>query len=126
MLQNMERLLETRNNREQKAGDFGAMCVYPFYGRADGAYRKSSQPFYYHNGASWPYLSAMYAYAKRKYGMEYRYALESWFEYNVNRGNYTPVEFFSPPQKDGSLLQAWCGAVAFVMDEALSLDFWNE
>ena len=68
----------------------------------------------------------MYAHAKRKYGMEYRYALESWFDYNTQRGNYTPVEFFSPPQKDGSLLQAWCGAVAFVMDEALSLSFYEK
>ena len=111
---------------EQRAGDFGVMCVYPFYSRVDGAKNKSSQPYYYHNGANWPYLCAMYAVAKRKYGMEYRYALESWFDYNVKRGNYTPVEFFSPPQKDGSLLQAWAGAVAFVMDEDLSLDFWND
>lgn len=126
MLERMEAVLETKNNAEQKAGDFGVMCVYPFYGRVDSAYRKSSQPYYYHNGANWPYLCAMYAHAKRKYGMEYRYALESWFDYNTQRGNYTPVEFFSPPQKDGSLLQAWCGAVAFVMDEALSLSFYEK
>ena len=126
MLKNMERILETKNNTEQRAGDFGVMCVYPFYSRADGARNKSSQPYYYHNGANWPYLCAMYAAAKRKYGLEYHYALESWFDYNVKRGNYTPVEFFSPPQKDGSLLQAWAGAVAFVMDEDLSFDFWND
>lgn len=125
MLKNMEALLETKNNHAQKAGDWGVMCVYPFYSRFDSARNKSAQPYYYHNGANWPYLSAMYAAAKRKYGMEYRYALESWFDYNVARGNYTPVEFFSPPQKDGSLLQAWSGVAAFVMDEELSREFWD-
>ena len=125
MLKNMEALLETRNNKAQKAGDYGVMCVYPFYSRADGARNKSAQPYYYHNGGNWPYLSAMYAAAKRKHGMEYRYALESWFDYNVERGNYTPVEFFSPPQKDGSLLQAWSGVAAFVMDEEISRGFWD-
>ncbi len=125
MLKNMENILETRNNAEQKAGDYGVMCVYPFYSCADEARNKSNQPYYYHNGGNWPYLSAMYAAAKRKYGMEYRYALESWFDYNVRRGNYTPVEFFAPPHKDGSLLQAWSGAAAFVMDEELSLSFWD-
>ena len=125
MLENMESILETRNNKEQKAGDYGVMCVYPFYSGADSTRNKSAKPYYYHNGANWPYLSAMYAAAKRKYGMEYRYALESWFDYNVARGNYTPVEFFSPPHKDGSLLQAWSGTAAFVMDEEISRDFWK-
>ena len=125
MLENMESILETRNNKEQKAGDYGVMCVYPFYSGADSTRNKSAKPYYYHNGANWPYLSAMYAAAKRKYGMEYRYALESWFDYNVARGNYTPVEFFSPPHKDGSLLQAWSGTAAFVMDEEISRDFWE-
>lgn len=125
MLENMERILETRNNKEQKAGDYGVMCVYPFYSGADRTRNKSAKPYYYHNGANWPYLSAMYAWAKRKYGMEYRYALESWFDYNVEKGNYTPVEFFAPPHKDGSLLQAWSGTAAFVMDEEISRGFWE-
>lgn len=125
MLKNMENILESKNNNRQKAGSYGVMCVYPFYSRRDGARDKSSQPYYYHNGANWPYLSAMYAAAKRKFGMEYRYALESWFDYNVKRGNYTPIEFFSPPQPGGSLLQAWSGAAAFVMDEEISNNFWD-
>lgn len=125
MLKNMEALLETKNNKEQKAGDYGVMCVYPFYKGVQSACHKSAQPYYYHNGGNWPYWSAIYAYAKRKFGMEYRYALESWFDYNVKKGNYTPVEFFSPPQKDGSLLQAWSGVAAFVLDEELSLGFWE-
>lgn len=125
MLKNMEALLETRNNTEQKAGDYGVMCVYPFYKNIQSTCHKSAQPYYYHNGANWPYWSAVYAYAKRKFGMEYHYALESWFDYNVKRGNYTPIEFFSPPQADGSLLQAWSGAAAFVLDEELSMHFWD-
>lgn len=125
MLKNMERLLECRNNKDIKVKDFGVLCVYPFYSRAYSAYNKSSQPYNYHNGANWPYLSAMYAYAKRKYGMEYKYALECWFAQNLENDNYTPVEFYSPACPDGSLLQAWGGAVAFVMDEDLSLNFWD-
>jgi len=126
MLKNMELILETRNNQEVPMEDFGVMCVYPPYSRVDSAYNKSSQPYNYHNGANWPYLSAIYAYAKRKYGMEYKYALGSWFEQNLEKDNYTPVEYYSPVCPDGSLLQAWAGATAFVMDEELSLTFWDE
>ncbi len=117
VLENMINILETRNNRSQKAGDYGVMCVYPFYKRFDGATNKSAQTYYYHNGANWPYLSAIYAYALYLYGYDYEYALYSWFEYNVAKGNYTPIEFFSPCRNDGSLLQAWSGVGSFVMDE---------
>ncbi len=124
MLKNMERILETRNNHEQKAGDYGVMCVYPFYADIYGIYNKSSQPYFYHNGGNWPYQSAMYAYAKKKFGMEYEYALCSWFDYNVAKGNYTPIEFYSSVQPDGSLLQAWSGVAAFVLfDEKCT--FWD-
>ena len=125
MLKNMELLLESKNNSAVKCNDFGVMSVYPFYMGAKAACNKSTQPYNYHNGANWPYLSAMYAYAKRKYGMEYKHALESWFEYNIDKGNYTPIEYFSPLCEDGSLLQAWSSAAAFVLDEKLSLDFWD-
>lgn len=126
MLTNMEKLLESRSNKDIKVKDFGVLCVYPLYSRADSAYKKASQPYNYHNGANWPYLSAIYACAKRKYGMEYKYALESWFEQNIENGNYTPVEYYSPVCEDGSLLQGWCGAAAFVLDEELSRNFWDE
>ena len=125
MLKNMELLLECKNNPAIKCKDFGVMSVYPFYVGAKAACNKSTQPYNYHNGANWPYLSAMYAYAKRKYGMEYKHALESWFEYNIDKGNYTPIEYFSPLCEDGSLLQAWSSAAAFVLDEKLSLNFWD-
>ena len=123
MLSTMERLLESQNNGIPRP--FGCMCVYPFYSRLESAYHKSSQSFNYHNGANWPYLTAMYAWAKRKYGMDYRYLLKQWFEYNLNKGNYTPIEYFYPYCADGYLLQAWSGDTAFVLDEALSLHFWD-
>ncbi|MBQ8429545.1 MAG: hypothetical protein IJX30_05575 [Clostridia bacterium] len=116
MFDAMEKLLETKNNHLQQAGDYGIMCVYPFYKRTSAAYFKSSQDYEYHNGANWPYWSAIYAYAKYLAGREYRYALESWFSYNLERGIFTPVEYFSPCRKSGSTLQAWSGIAAFVFD----------
>lgn len=115
VLANMERMLESANNKEQKAGDFGVFSVYPFYRYPEAVVAKSSLPYYYHNGGDWPYWSALYAYAKRKYGMEYRYPLTRWFEYNIAKKNYTPIEFFSPFHKDGSLLQGWSSTGAFVL-----------
>lgn len=115
MLSAMERLLETKNNSEQGAGDWGTMCVYPFYKNAEHIVQKSSLPYYYHNGGDWPYLSCMYAYAKLMYGMDYMYPLTRWFEYNIRQGNYTPIEFFSPVHPKGSLLQAWSSTGAFVL-----------
>ncbi len=115
VLANMEKYLETRNNKEQGMGDWGTMSVYPYYKRAWDIVQKSSLPAYYHNGGDWPYLSNVYAYAKLMYGMDYKYPLLRWFEYNVEKGNYTPVEFYSPIHPDGSLLQAWSSTGAFVM-----------
>ena len=67
----------------------------------------------------------MYAYAKMIYGMEWRYPLASWFSYNVEKGFYTPVEYFSPCCKTGSELQAWSGAAAFVFDQAGKKNFFE-
>ena len=116
MFDAMEQLLETKNNHLQQAGDYGVMCVYPFYKRISAAYYKSANDYEYHNGGNWPYWSAIYAYAKHLAGREYRYALESWFSYNLERGIFTPIEYFSPCRKVGSTLQAWSGAAAFVFD----------
>lgn len=115
MLSCMERMLESRSNTEQKAGDFGVLSVYPFYKYAEDVVAKSSYPYYYHNGGDWPYWSAAYAYAKRQHGMDYMYPLTRWFEYNVAKKNFTPIEFFSPFHKDGSLLQGWSSLGAFVL-----------
>ena len=47
--------------------------------------------------------------------MDYMYPLTRWFTYNIEKGNYNPIEFFNPLQKDGSLLQAWSSTGAFVL-----------
>lgn len=113
LLKNMESLLESKNNALQSAGDFGVLSVYPFYKDAAATVQKSSLPYYYHNGGDWPYLSNMYAYAKYVNGMDGTYPLTRWFAYNLDKGNFTPVEFFSPFHPDGSLLQAWSATGAF-------------
>ena len=116
MLTAMENWLETKNNHLQQAGDYGVMCVYPFYKGIGSTYWKSSQDYEYHNGGNWPYWAAIYAYAKYLAGREYRYPLESWFSYNLDKGIFTPIEYFAPCRKSGSTLQAWSGAAAFVFD----------
>ncbi len=115
MLKSMQQLLESKNNKEQCAGDFGTLSVYPFYKNTEDIVQKSSLPYYYHNGGDWPYLSCVYAYAKLMRGMDYMYPLTRWFEYNAEKGNYTPIEFFSPIHPDGSMLQAWSSTGAFVL-----------
>lgn len=125
MLTAMENILETKNNHEQQAGDYGVMCVYPFYKKITSTCIKSSQDYEYHNGANWPYWSAIYAYAKYLAGKDYKYPLESWFSYNLNKGKFTPVEYFSPCRNTGSTLQAWSGVAAFVFDFIGKPSFFN-
>jgi len=125
VLDNMERILETRNNTSQKGGDYGVMCVYPPY-KKQAASHKSMRPYDYHNGANWCYLSAMYAYAKYLYGRDHSYPLLSCFSYNVARGNYTLVEYFSPCCKTGSPLQGWSAAIAFVYENIGKPSFFKE
>ena len=115
LLENCERMLDSRNNPAVEP--FGMFCVYPLYKSIKGAVNKSATPFNYHNGADWPYWSAMLAYAYKMYGFEYEFALKNWFTYNLKNGNYTPVEYFSPYCKDGSLLQAWSSVAAFVYND---------
>lgn len=124
ILENAEMLLDTRKNKIGDVGDFGIMSVHPLYRGITSAYRKSTQPFDYHNGANWPYLSAVYAYAQSLHGREWKYALLSWFDYNVKKGNYTPIEYFSPCCEDGSLLQAWSSLGAFVLDNVGKTSFF--
>ena len=123
LLESCERLLDSRNNPDGEP--FGMFCVYPLYKSLKGAVNKSATPFNYHNGSDWPYLSAMLAYAYKMYGFEYEFALKNWFTYNLKNGNYTPVEYFSPYCKDGSLLQAWSSAVAFVYNDT-DMSFFND
>ena len=118
VLSAMERLLETQNNKEQEGGAFGVMCVYPPYSLPRAACHKSSRLFDYHNGANWCYLTAMYAYAKSLFGMDWRTPLLSTFRYMTEHGYFTPIEYFSPCCPAGSALQAWSAAMAFAFDRA--------
>ena len=116
LLDNVSALLESKNNKTQRAGDFGVMSVFPFYKGVDRYHNKSSQDYEYHNGAVWPYLSALVAYAEARNGRDYTYALTSSFDWNIAKGNYTPIEYYSPIRPDGSLLQAWSSDAAWVYD----------
>ena len=114
MLANMEAMLETRNN--DRFGDFGTLCVYPPYASAARLVEKSADPLRYHNGADWPYLSALYAFAKKIHGMDDRYPLMRWYEIGLLQGFATPVEYFSPCYPAGGMLQGWSAFSAFVLD----------
>lgn len=74
-LKNMESILESKNNASQLFGDWGVLCVYPFYQYKEHLVEKSSNDYVYHNGSDWPYLSALYAGVKKQYGLSYEYPL---------------------------------------------------
>ena len=114
LLDRMESLLETKNNAAQGGGDYGVMCVYPPYRVPRGTCHKSAHPYDYHNGANWCYLTAMYACAKQLCGRDWKSPILSTFRYYVTRGQYTPVEYFSPCCEWGSPLQGWSAALALV------------
>ena len=118
ILDAMEQLLETKNNAEQGGGDYGVMCVYPPYKVPRATCHKSAHPYDYHNGANWCYLTAMYACAKLLCGRDWRAPILSTFRYYVSRGQYTPVEYFSPACEWGSPLQGWSAALALVYQRA--------
>ncbi len=124
LLDSCQRLLDSRSNPDVE--DFGILSVYPLYSGISSASKKSSRPMDYHNGADWPYWSAMYAYALKSCGREYEYPLTRWFDYNAQKGNYTPIEYYSPYCRDGSLLQGWSGAAAFVYADPECTFFQNK
>ena len=115
ILSKMESMLESKNNAEQKAGDFGTMCVYPFYKHKEHVILKSTLDYNYHNGSDWPYLSGLYAYTKMINDFSFEYPLTRWFTYTIDRDIFTPVEFFSVFHPSGSRLQAWSSMSAFAM-----------
>ena len=125
VLDNMESLLESKNNSEQGGGDFGVMCVYPPYKLPKSTCHKSSRLYDYHNGANWCYLTAMYAYAKSLYGRDWRSPLLSTFRYMTQNGHYTPLEYFSPACPAGSALQGWSAAIAFVWQHVGENNFFE-
>lgn len=123
MLASCQKMLESRNNPEVE--DFGILCVYPPYEKLYASFGRSAKPFEYHNGSCWPYWAGMYAYALKMYGMDYEYALTRWFTYNIEKNNFTPIEYYSPYCADGALLQAWSSTAAFVYYD-VNCDFFND
>ena len=117
LLDNVSKLLETRNNQKTRLGDFGVVSVYPPYRGIDRCFNKSLKIYECHNGAVWPYWSALVAYAQQMHGRDHTYALISPFDWNVGkRGNYTPVEYYSPSVPDGAPLHAASSIAAWVYD----------
>ena len=126
LLDNVSKLLETQNNPGTGLGDFGVISVYPPYHGIDRCLSRSREPYVRHNGAVWPYWSALVAYAEALNGRDCSYALTSPFDWNVNkRGNYTPVQCYSPNTPDGTPLHAAGSVVAFVYDW-MGEDFFKE
>ncbi len=108
----MERMLETKNNKEQKFEDWGVMSVWPFFKSKKHLFSKSVFPYRYHNGSDWPYLSSIYALVKKREGMDYKYPLTRWWEYSLEKGWINPVEYYSPIYARGSLNQGWSSMAA--------------
>jgi len=110
------RQLQTRTNTNQPYGDWGVMCVYPPYRRREDLFSISAQPYRYHNGADWPYWDAVYAEVlARDEDPDWRYVLSRWWEYSLERGWLTPVEYFSPAYPVGGRLQGWSAMAAAVL-----------
>jgi len=95
--------------------DFGVRCVYPFYKYQSHLVEKSAFPTRYHNGSDWPYLDGLYALALMRHGFDANHALTRWFDYSLEQGWYTPVEYYSPVYGNGSFLQAWSSTAAYAM-----------
>ena len=125
LLDNVSALLETRNNDSQKGGDYGVMCVYPFYRGADRCYNRSAEDYSCQNGGVWPFWSALVAYAQTMHGRDCTYALTSSFGWSVKHGYYTPIECYSPIRSDGAPLHARNSVAAFVYDW-MDRDFFGE
>ena len=125
ILDNVSKLLETRNNRIKRLGDFGVLSVFPCYRGADRSFSRSQQPYCFHNGAAWPYWSALVAYAFLMNGRDYTYALTSSFVWNLKAGNYTPNACYSPLFSVKMPLHARSSDAAFVYDWQNG-DFFDE
>ncbi len=111
-----KRVLETRNNRKQPYGDWGVMANYPPYQPTTRRRGKSLFAYRYHNGSDWPYLDGIYAEALLARGdLGWRYPLTRWFEYGLERGWPTPVEYYAPPWGRGSPLNGWSAMPAAAM-----------
>lgn len=117
MLERMENILESKNNKDHPFGSFGTFSVFPPYQYKEHLVEKSSYPYYYHNGSDWPYFSSIYALTKFKNDMEYEYSLFQWFHTMIEEGHYTPIEFYTPTYPVGGMLQGWSGVGAYTLQQ---------
>jgi glycogen debranching enzyme len=100
--------LFTKNNNNQKFGDWGIMSVWPFYKYREDLKFKSAFPYRYHNGSDWPYWDGIIAkILLDKSDPDWMYPLLRSWKYSLSKGWYLPVEYYSPPFGRGGLLQAW-------------------
>jgi len=109
------------NCRKLLEADFGVRCVAPLYKYQHHLVEKSAFPTRYHNGSDWPYLDGLYALALMKHGFDASHALTRWFDYSLEQGWYTPVEYYSPAYGKGSLLQAWSSTAAYALQKGWHL-----
>lgn len=117
------RRLQTRFNEEQPFGDWGVMCVFPLYSHQEDLFGKSADPYRYHNGADWPYWDGVYGAVLREWEDEDAdYVLTRWWEYSLERGWLTPVEYYSPAYPEGGMLQGWSSMPAAAL---LPSDVWT-
>ncbi|MDW7992039.1 MAG: GH116 family glycosyl hydrolase [Anaerolineae bacterium] len=117
------RRLQTRHNEEQPFGDWGVMCVFPPYRYPEDLFGKSADPYRYHNGADWPYWDGVYgAVLREREDPDADYVLTRWWEYGLERGWLTPVEYYSPAYPEGGMLQGWSSMPAAAL---LPPDLWT-
>jgi hypothetical protein len=110
------RQLQTRYNRRQPYGDWGVMCVFPPYREPRDLFSISADPYRYHNGADWPYWDGVYAdILMRRADPDWRYVLTRWWEYGLEQGWLTPVEYYSPPYRVGGMMNGWSAMPAAVL-----------
>lgn len=108
VLEAMKQALQTRNNPSQPFEDWGVMVCWPPYGLRADLFGKSAKAYNCHNGAEWPYLSAIYAQALlERHDPDWRYTLTRWWEIQLANAWLTPIEYHTPAHAPGALLQGW-------------------
>lgn len=114
--------LRAKNNQEQPWGDYGLLCAYPPYANAADLFDKSASPYWYHNGADWPYWDGMLAAVLLEHhdprGLD---VLTRWWQYSLEQGWLTPVEYYSPAFPVGGMLQGWSSMPAAALRRNLSV-----
>jgi len=108
LLDAVKSTLLASNNHIQPYGDYGLLCSFPPYRNATDLFDKSASPYWYHNCADWPYWNGMIAKILLErhdpVGME---VLLRWWDYSLEQGWLTPVEYYSPAFPVGGMLQGW-------------------